>query len=131
MDKKVVCILFDAPYSTLFLAERLKKLNFIIANAKLVKIFFYLDATHQLNTGQYTINFDNIEEIILNLHHSHQDVEFYACSRCTAARGYLDLRRSDIENGSFITTKLAPFAQVVSIKELGEFMNNGYRVIQI
>ena len=130
-EEKIVCILFEAPYSTLFLAEKLFKLKKIISRVREAKLFFYLDGTHQLNQGQYSVNFDNIEQILTKIHQNHQHIEIYACSRCTAARGYIDLEKSDMENGRFISNKLIPFVKIVSINILGEFLKKGYRIIQI
>ncbi|MHA1674657.1 MAG: DsrE family protein [Promethearchaeota archaeon] len=131
--QKFLFLMTESPYfspllpSNLDIIEKILELKTEVEN---VVLFFYMDGIHQLNSEQLTQNFQNIGKRYSKLHEEHPTLQFYACSRCTAARGYLDLQKSDIENNLFISKKLLPFVEIVSIRKLGEHLKDGYRIIQ-
>ncbi|MHA1518894.1 MAG: DsrE family protein [Promethearchaeota archaeon] len=132
-SQKFLFLITESPYfspllpSYLDLIEKILEMN---SEGSDVVLFFYMDGIHQLNSEQFPQNFQNIGERYSKLHKQYPTIQFYACSRCTAARGYLDLQKSDIENNIFISKKLMPFVEIVSIRKLGEHLKNGYRIIQ-
>ncbi len=132
-SQKILFLITESPYFSPLLPSYLdliEKILVINSEGSDVVLFFYMDGIHQLNSEQFPQNFQNIGERYSQLHDKYPTIQFYACSRCTAARGYLDLQQSDIENNIFISRKLMPFVEIVSIRKLGEHLKNGYRIIQ-
>lgn len=129
--KKIVLLLTEGPYSSPMLPQRLQVIHEILKETEEIIFFFYIDGIHQLNSDQLPRNFRNIGDFYANLQSKHQNLAFFACSRCTAARGYLDLQKSNIEANIFLSSKLLPFVEVVSIRKLGELLSKGYRIIQV
>ena len=132
-SQKFLFLITESPYFSPLLPSQLDIIEKILemkSEGSEVVLFFYMDGIHQLNSEQFPQNFQNIGERYSKLHKRYPTIQFYACSRCTAARGYLDLQKSDIENNIFISRKLIPFVEIVSIRKLGENLKKGYRIIQ-
>ncbi|MHA1619044.1 MAG: DsrE family protein [Promethearchaeota archaeon] len=129
-SQKYLFLMTESPYFSPLLPSHLDVVEKILELNSKVVLFFYMDGIHQLNSEQFTQNFQNIGERYTKLNIKYPNLQFYACSRCTAARGYLDLQKSDIENSIFISKKLMPFVEIVSIRKLGKHLKDGYRIIQ-
>ncbi len=134
LSEKWLCLLTDPPYTTPFLDQRLSIVRTFLDTNENVQIilFFYLDGIHQLNSDQFPRNVANIGAILTQLYQKYpKRLTFCACSRCTAARGYIDLSQSDLEQETYRSTKLLPFVHIVSIREFGAYLAQGYRCLQI
>jgi sulfur relay (sulfurtransferase) complex TusBCD TusD component (DsrE family) len=129
--KKWLCLITDSPYLHPKLNRRLQQIDHIARQSEELILFFYLDGIHQLNSEQYPKNFANIGKFYRNLHDQYPKIEFMACSRCTAARGYIDLTNSNFEQKEFFSQKLIPFIQIVSIHKFGDLIAQNYQVLQI
>ena len=128
---KIVVLMLDAPYTTIFLPQKFSIVEHLAEMASDLVLFHYMDGIHQGNDSQFSQNMPNIMKILERLHQDFPKIKFFVCSRCTAARGYLNLEKSNFELQYFVPHKLLPFFEVVSIYKLGEFRENGFRIIQI
>ncbi len=129
--RKWLCLLVESPYMYPLLADRLSIVENLTNISDEIVCFFYLDGIHQINSHQLPKNFENIEQIFTRIHQNHPKVRFLACSRCTAARGYVDLAASDFENSTFLSQKLVEFVEIVSIRKLGEILAHGFQIVHI
>lgn len=127
---KWVCLITEPPYSQPLLGDRIKFVEKLLNMGDEVILFHYLDGVHVLNSEQFPRNFFNLGEYFEKLHIKFPRLQIVACSRCVAARGYLDLHTSNIDANIFHSEKLLPFVKVVSIRNLGKYLAEGYRVIQ-
>lgn len=127
---KFVILLTDPPYSRPLLGDRIELIQRLAQHQHELILFHYLDGVHLLNSDQFPQNFRNITQMYLKLHKEFPHVPIYACSRCVAARGYLNIQQSNIENSIFIGQKMLPFVKIVSVRRLGEFIQQQYQVIQ-
>jgi len=129
-EHKWLILITDPPYSQPLLGDRIKVIEKLANSGDQIIIFHYLDGVHLLNSEQLPRNFFNIGSYLQKIHDKYPQIQFLACSRCVAARGYLDLHLSNIEANIFVSKKFLPFAKVVSIRTLGKYLAEGYRVIQ-
>lgn len=129
--KKYLILITESPYSSPLLPERIKFIQFLLEKNYQIALFFYIDGIHQLQTDQFPQNFANIGQRYAYLHQQYPNLNFYACSRCTAARGYIDLSQSNLEEELFYSKKLYPFVQIVSVRKFGELMADGYQFIKL
>lgn len=133
MDKKlkIVCLLLDAPYYHPLLEQKLEMIK-LLANKDIELVcFFYLDGIHQLNTDQFPKNFTNIGSFYEKIHQKYPKIQFLACSRCTGARGYINLNQSNWDQNNFLSSKLFNFVKIVSIRALGVLIAEGFQIIQL
>jgi sulfur relay (sulfurtransferase) complex TusBCD TusD component (DsrE family) len=125
-----IYLLTDGPYSKPLLFEKLMYFEFLLRKGDEVVLFLYQDAIHIGNSNQFPKNMLNIGAKLIELKEKYSLFQVKACSRCTAARGYLDLSKSNLDNDLFVSTKLLDFVQVTSVREFGRFVQKGYRVLQ-
>ncbi|MCF2140399.1 MAG: DsrE family protein [Candidatus Lokiarchaeota archaeon] len=130
-NKKILALVVDSPYSTPLLPEKIRIIKHLLEHQFEIALFFYIDGIHQLQTEQFPKNFANIGQQYAYLHQLYPDLQFYACSRCTAARGYISLNQSNLEEEYYVSSKLFPFVQIVSIRKFGELLAKGYRLLQL
>ncbi|MHA1583689.1 MAG: DsrE family protein [Promethearchaeota archaeon] len=129
--KKIVCLMLDSPYQNPMMDHRLKIIENLAHNSESIILFHYFDGVHLLNNDQAPKNFTNIGRIYEDLYKKYPHIEFYACSRCTGARGYIDLKKSKMDQKIFISSKLLHFTRIVSVRILGELLSKDYHLIQI
>ncbi|MHA1775610.1 MAG: hypothetical protein DRO88_00760 [Promethearchaeia archaeon] len=128
---KFLVLITEPPYSTPLFPEKVKIIHHLLENNNNVALFLYIDGIHQLQTSQFPRNFANIGQMYAYLHQQFPNLQFYACSRCSAARGYLDLNKSKIDDEYFFSNKLYPFVQIVSVRKFGELLAKGYRLLKL
>ncbi len=128
--EKLLILCLDAPYSTPLLAD---KLSFMKSASKLyqdVVVFFYIDGIHQLKEDQFARSVPEIGHLLRELN-SKSNLRFVACSRCSGARGYLDLKKSDIDNNLFVPQNLIEGVEIASILDVGKYISHGYRITRL
>lgn len=130
ISNRWIYLLTDGPYSKPLLFEKLGFIEHLLKEGNEVVLFLYQDGIHIANTNQFPKNMRNIGAKLIELKEKFTQFQVKACSRCTAARGYLDLSKSNLDNDLFISSKLFDFVQVTSVRDFGRFIQKGYRVLQ-
>lgn len=131
LPSKWLCLMTESPYFHPLIYFKFDLIERFLQQGDEVVVFLYIDGVHLANGQQYTVNMENIGNIIDKFSKQYSQFHVYACSRCTAARGYLDMVKSLPDSGIFIPIKLYPFVKVVSVREFGKYLKNGYKLLQL
>jgi tRNA 2-thiouridine synthesizing protein D len=125
---KYLLLITHAPYSAPLLARAYLFAAKLLAKGSRVVIFHYMDGLHCLSSHQQPRAFMNIEQLINDLIEGGATV--VGCSRCAAARGYVDQSFPFEENALLSSEKITPGVEIVSVLTLGRYLAEGYRLIQ-
>lgn len=128
---KWLCLFTDGPYSHPLMYFKLDLIERLLQQGDEIVVFLYIDGVHLVNGHQYAVNFENIGNFFDKLSKKYSQFHVYTCSRCTAARGYLDMTKSQPDLGIFVPIKLLPFVKVVSVREFGKYLKSGYKLLQL
>ncbi|MBS7287353.1 MAG: DsrE family protein [Candidatus Freyarchaeota archaeon] len=126
MGKTLTIILYREPY-----ASQRVNIGLTIAEKALekgygVNVFLYMDAVHAPKRGQMPKHFLNVGERLRTL--VERGARVRACSRCAAARGYVD---GDADGGVYPTSQYVDGVSIVNLRELGDWIKTSDKVLVI
>ena len=119
--KTLTIILTDGPYISEY-AEMAYKIAKAALKEHHVNVFLYLDAVHIPKLGQSPSQFANVGKLFQELVENGAVVR--ACSRCAAARGYLQ-----VEDG--VCSEYYEGIKITSIYDLAEMLSKSDKVIAL
>jgi sulfur relay (sulfurtransferase) complex TusBCD TusD component (DsrE family) len=129
--EKWILLATHGPYSAPLLYEKMQFITTLLDRGDEVILFLYLDGVHLVHLNQYPLNLENVGSLLNDLLLQYPSFQILACSRCAAARGYVDMSKSDQDAGIFFPRDCLDRVKIVSVRDFGKKIAEGYRLIQL
>ncbi|MBS7247918.1 MAG: DsrE family protein [Candidatus Freyarchaeota archaeon] len=126
LRKTLTIILYRGPYASQRVDVGLAIAEKALERGYGVNIFLYMDAVHAPKKGQMPRYFPNVGEKLRAL--AEKGARIRACSRCAAARGYVE---EDAKDGVYPTSQYVDGVAIVNLRELGDWIKLSDKVIVI
>ncbi|MEM3587652.1 MAG: DsrE family protein [Candidatus Jordarchaeaceae archaeon] len=126
MSKTLTLILYHGPYASQRVNIGLSIAEKALEKGYKVNIFLYMEAVHSAKKGQAPKYFPNIGEKLEEL--AKKGAQIKSCSRCAAARGYVEGEEKD---GVYPTSQYVYGTQIANLRDLGYWLKDSDKVLTL
>lgn len=126
--KTLTILLLGGPYSSQYPEFAVKLAEAALGKGHKVNIFLYGDGVHAGMKGQSPKAFYNIEEGFKSI--SKRGAIILACSRCSAARGYVD---GEFDDGAqrYPSSKMIDEVRIFSLYGFVDFIRESDKIVTL
>jgi len=124
--KTLTLVLYHGPYASQRVDIGLQIAERALRKGYGVNIFLYMESVHSPKAGQEPKYFPNVGKKLAEL--AEMGARVKSCSRCAAARGYVE---GEEKNGVYPTSQYVKGVHIANLRDLGYWIRESDRVLTL